>query len=141
VRQSWLCRVGDIFGSFDPDDKHHSSKFFMAFLSLSISRTHSLCIIEVFIPVKHEGARRKWGLIPLSFYSSTIVYLFVCLFFYLHVIGIFMLLKHEGTRRRWSLTPILFVLWPLLALPPCLLMSIDLCTTSCPLFVLPLQHH
>jgi hypothetical protein len=59
----------------------------------------------------------------------------------LRVVEIFMLLKHEGTRRRWSSTPIISILRPLPTLPPCLLVSIDLCPTLCPLFVLPFQHH
>ncbi len=142
VRQSWLCRVGNILGPFVQDDKHHSRKFFMTSLSFFLfTHTHTQCIIEVFIPLKPEGARRKWGLIPLSFYSSTIIYLFVCIILSLNVVEIFVLLKHEGMRRRWSSIPILFVFWPLLAFPPCLLMSIDQCPTSYPLFVLPLQHH
>ncbi len=110
-------------------------------LSLSLLHTCALCVVEVFIPMRYESTRKRWGSIPLFFYSLTIVCLYVYLFLSLHVVEIFVLLKHEGVRRRWSSTPILFVLQPLPIFPPYLLVSIDLCPTLCPLFVLPLQHH
>lgn len=116
--------------------------FFSSFsFYFSLSHTCTLCKVEVFILVKHEGTRRRWGSIPLSLYYSTIVYLSICFFLSLHVIEIFMLLKHEGARRSWSSTPILSIIRPLPAFPPCLLVSIDLCLTLRPLFILPFQHH
>lgn len=148
AKRCWLCTFGNILGAFNQDNKHHYGKFFMTspFFSsfsfyFSLSHTCTLCKVEVFILVKHEGTRRRWGSIPLSLYYSTIVYLSICFFHSLHVIEIFMLLKHEGARRSWSSTPILSIIRPLPAFPPCLLVSIDLCLILRPLFILPFQHH